>query len=74
MASERELLAQWAGEELFAAGRAEEGLRPVHRQRGEFYSAALDELRSCTTAPRAGQAEDPRPIGRLLAVAFSVPE
>jgi hypothetical protein len=67
--SERELLAQWAAEELFAAGRAEDNARPVHRARGCFYADALQEL-SGTKAALPAPAAGVNPFGRLLVLAF----
>jgi hypothetical protein len=70
MQSETDLLAQWTGEELFAAGRAEADLRALHRRRGEFF---MDVLR----ALRAGEGRKPpqnlttdSEIGRVLNIAF----
>jgi hypothetical protein len=41
MKSERDLIAEWAGEELFSAIRAPEEARAAHMARSEFYLALL---------------------------------
>ena len=64
--SDRDLLAQWAGEELFAAGRAEAGSRPVNRARGEFY---VDLMQWDPTPPSPKSCEQTL-IGDLLSEAF----
>ncbi len=70
--SDRDLLAEWAAEELFAAGRADEELRPLHRARGEFYFDALREMPPPRTATLAANGGDGLDMGRLLALVFSV--
>ncbi|MDP8913973.1 MAG: hypothetical protein M3N39_10415 [Pseudomonadota bacterium] len=65
MQSERDLLAQWAGEELFAAGRMGQDEGPLCRARGEFY---MDLMRSAPAQPQASHEQTI--IGRLLAHAF----
>ena len=72
MTSDRDLLARWAAEELFAAGGADEPLRRVHRARGEFYFEALRELPPPATASLAAHGGDPLNMGRLLALVLSV--
>jgi hypothetical protein len=68
MQSERDLLAQWAGEELFAAGRIGEEQGPLCRARGEFY---MDLMRSAPAQPQARHEQTI--IGRLLSHAFEQP-
>jgi len=41
MKSERDLIAEWAGEELYAAVRAPQDARATHSARSEFYLAIL---------------------------------
>ncbi len=71
MPSEDDLLAQWAGEELFAAGRAGDGLQKIHRERGHFYRDALRQLREhpCSLGETPPPIE--HPVAHLLALAFS---
>ena len=68
MQSERDLLAQWAGEELFAAGRIGQEQSPQCRARGEFY---LDLMRWAPAQPQASPGQTI--IGRLLSDAFDPP-
>ena len=65
MQSERDLLAQWAGEELFAAGRVGQEQGPLCRARGEFY---LDLMRWAPARPQENR--ERTIIGRLLTEAF----
>ena len=69
--TDRDLLAEWAAEELFAAGRAEGEKRQLHRQRGEFYFDALRELPPARTATLAANGGDALDMGRLLALVFT---
>jgi hypothetical protein len=41
MKSERDLIAEWAGEELYSAVRAPQEARSIHMARSEFYLAIL---------------------------------
>jgi hypothetical protein len=68
MQSERDLLAQWAGEELFAAGRLGQEQVPLCRARGEFY---VDLMRWAPSQPQANHEQTI--IGRLLSDAFGRP-
>ena len=68
MQSERDLLAQWAGEELFAAGRLGEEQAPLCRARGEFY---VDLMRGSSAVPP--HAPEQTIIGRVLSQAFGQP-
>lgn len=68
MQSERDLLAQWAGEELFAAGRLGQDQAPLCRARGEFY---VDLMRGASALPQA--AHEQTVIGRVLSHAFDQP-
>ena len=69
MQSDRDLLAQWAGEELFAAGRTGQDQSALCRARGQFY---LEIMRS---DPVLAESAPPEPsiIGGLLSKAFSSP-
>ena len=68
MQSDRDLLAQWAGEELFAAGRLGQDQAPLCRARGEFF---IDLMRGAPELPQA--AGEATWIGRLLRHAFDQP-
>jgi hypothetical protein len=68
MQSDRDLLAQWAGEELFAAGRADQEQDLRRRAQGKFY---LDLMRWAPAQPQA--IHQPTIIGRLLSEAFDRP-
>ena len=68
MQSERDLLAQWAGEELFAAGRLGQEQAPLCRARGEFY---VDLMRWAPAQPQASY--ERTIVGRLLSDAFGRP-
>ena len=70
MQSETDLLAQWSGEELFAAGRADEELRALHRKRGEFFTDLLRGLRSSQPEREARELRERSEIGRVLDIAF----
>ena len=68
MQSERDLLAQWAGEELFAAGRLGQEQGPLCRARGEFY---VELMRGASAQPQASHEQTI--IGRVLSHAFEQP-
>ena len=68
MQSERDLLAQWAGEELFAAGRLGQDRAPLCRARGEFY---VELMRGASAVPQT--TPEQTIIGRVLSQAFSQP-
>lgn len=68
MQSDRDLLAQWAGEELFAAGRIGQDQGQLCRARGEFY---VDLMRGTSALPQSDQQQTI--IGRLLSHAFEQP-
>ena len=68
MQSERDLLAQWAGEELFAAGRLGQEQGPLCRARGEFY---VEVMRGSTALPQ--HTSEQTIIGRVLSHAFGQP-
>jgi hypothetical protein len=69
MQSDRDLLAQWAGEELFAAGRVGQDQSGTCRARGQFY---LELMRCDPALPEIAPPEQPI-IGRLLSEAFRSP-
>ena len=66
--TDRDLLAEWAAEELFAAGRTEDTGRSLHRARGEFYFEALRGLPPPRTSTLAANGGDSVDMGRLLAL------
>ena len=71
MQSETDLLAQWTGEELFAAGRASPEERALHRRRGEFFLDLLRALRSQAGRGCSQELKGESEISRLLSIAFA---
>ena len=72
MQSDKDLLAQWTGEELFAAGRAANGERMLHRRRGEFFFDILNGLKEGARPAGATPIRIESEMGKLLNQAFRI--